>query len=105
MSLEQKIKDLSKGNSSALVVCCWDVGMPRKEPRIVKAFLPAKDETKQGYAKREQGAKSYADAMTKDFVAKRGNYTAEEAALLVIAPGSVDRELDYFVANANGRRV
>lgn len=79
--------------------------MPRKEPWIVNAFLPSPNETREGYAKREQNAKNYADAMNAAFIAQRKPYSAEEAVLLVIAPERVARELDYFVANAEGQRV
>jgi len=105
MSLKEKVSEICKGKDSALVVCCWDVGMPRKEPWIVKPFLPSPNETRKGYATREQEAMDYADAMTAAFNVQRGSYSAEEAALLVIAPQLVARELDYFVANAKGQRI
>lgn len=104
MSIQEKIREACKGNDSALVVCCWDVGMPRKEPWIVKAFLPPANEMQEGYVRREQEAKDYADAMQAAFNAQRGPFSAEELALLQIAPELVARELDYFVANAKGQR-
>ncbi len=104
MSIQEKIREACKGSDSALVVCCWDVGMPRKEPWIVKPFLPSANETQEGYVRRKQDAKDYADAMQAAFNVKRGPFSAEEATLLVIAPELVARELDYFVANAEGQR-
>ncbi len=91
MSIQDKIREACKDNDSALVVCCWEVGMLRKEPLIVKAFLPPADETEEGYERRKQETRNYADAMQAAFNAKRGPYNAEEAALLVILSRSLWR--------------
>jgi hypothetical protein len=98
MSIENKIMEICNGKKDALVVCCWDAGMPRKEPWVVKAFLGKAD-----YASRLQRAISYADL--RNTKTSRGIFTKEEEALLVIAPELVARELDYFVADYNGQRV
>ena len=73
--------------------------------RIVKAFLPLANETSEGYARREQKANGYTDAMNVVFTEQRKPFSAEQAALLVIAPELVARELEYFVANTDGQRV
>lgn len=105
MNIDQQIRELCRGKDAGLVVCCWDVGMPRNEPWIVKAFLPSAGETPKESATREQEARKYAASMQDAFRQQRRPFTTDEYVALVLAPGMVARELDYFVADATGSRV